>query len=49
MHNFLKAKLNIKTSEMSKDNIKKRTFVDFKLWKVARYAPSSSATIQKRL
>jgi hypothetical protein len=60
MHNFLKAKLNIETSEMSKDNIKELLLTrnadplavdDFialtENCEVARYAPSSSATIQK--
>jgi hypothetical protein len=56
----LKAKLNIETSEMSKDNIKELLLTrnadplavdDFialtENCEVARYAPSSSATIQK--
>jgi hypothetical protein len=60
MHNFLKAKLNIETSEMSKENIKELLLTrsadplavgDFialtENCEVARYAPSSSATIQK--
>lgn len=60
MHNFLKAKLHIETSEMSKENIKEllrsknatqETVTDFiKLTEnceLARYAPSSSATIQQ--
>ncbi|MEZ7498288.1 BatD family protein [Flavobacterium sp. Arc3] len=60
MHNFLKAKLHIETSEMSKDNIKELLLTrnanpvavdDFialtENCEVARYAPSSSATIQK--
>lgn len=60
MHNFLKAKLHIETSEMSKDNIKiilldknanPTTVDDFitltENCEVARYAPASSATIQK--
>lgn len=60
MHNFLKAKLHIETSEMSKDNIKAilldknanpETVNDFitltENCEVARYAPASSATIQK--
>jgi hypothetical protein len=57
MHNFWK-KLNIETSEMSKDNIKELLLTrnadpvdDFialtENCEVARYAPSSSATIQK--
>ena len=60
MHNFLKAKLHIETSEMSKDNIKVLLLTrnanpaavdDFialtENCEIARYAPSSSATIQK--
>ena len=60
MHNFLKAKLHIETSEMSKDNIKELLLTrkanpvavdDFialtENCEIARYAPSSSATIQK--
>ncbi|HTG67416.1 MAG TPA: BatD family protein [Flavobacterium sp.] len=60
MHNFLKAKLHIETSEMSKDNIKEillsknanpEAVNDFialtENCEIARYAPSSSATIQK--
>ncbi|NGY36543.1 protein BatD [Flavobacterium sp. XN-5] len=60
MHNFLKAKLHIETSEMSKDNIKEILLAknanpiavdDFialtENCEIARYAPSSSATIQK--
>lgn len=60
MHNFLKAKLHIETSEMSKDNIKEillsknanseavNEFIDLtENCEIARYAPSSSATIQK--
>jgi hypothetical protein len=60
MHNFLKAKLNIETSEMSKDNIQelllsrnaKPEIVDDFIaltenCEVARYAPSSSVTIQQ--
>lgn len=60
MHNFLKAKLRIETSEMSKDNIKELLLTrnanplavdDFialtENCEIARYAPSSSATIQK--
>ncbi|WP_413999645.1 BatD family protein [Flavobacterium sp. W1B] len=60
MHNFLKAKLHIETSEMSKDNIKEllvnrnakpETVNDFialtENCEVARYAPSSTATIQQ--
>jgi hypothetical protein len=60
MHNFLKAKLHIETSEMSKDNIKElllsrnanpEAVTDFialtENCEVARYAPSSSTTIQK--
>ena len=59
MHNFLKAKLNIETSEMSKANIKEillskeanvELVNDFialtENCEIARYAPSSSATIQ---
>jgi len=59
MHNFLKAKLHIETSEMSKDNIKElllsrkanpEAVNDFialtENCEIARYAPSSSATIQ---
>jgi hypothetical protein len=60
MHNFLKAKLHIETSEMSKDNIKElllnksadpEAVIDFialtENCEVARYAPSSSASIQQ--
>lgn len=60
MHNFLKAKLHIETSEMSKDNIKELLLTknanpvavdDFialtENCEIARYAPSSTATIQK--
>ncbi|UQD55473.1 BatD family protein [Flavobacterium sp. K5-23] len=60
MHNFLKAKLHIETSEMSKDNIKELLLnknsdpdavADFialtENCEVARYAPSSSASIQQ--
>lgn len=60
MHNFLKAKLHIETSEMSKDNIqelllsrnaKTEAVNDFialtENCEVARYAPSSSVTIQQ--
>lgn len=60
MHNFLKAKLHIETSEMSKDNIKEillsknanpEAVNDFialtENCEIARYAPASSATIQK--
>lgn len=60
MHNFLKAKLHIETSEMSKDNIQElllsrnanqETVNAFIILtencEVARYAPSSSATIQQ--
>ncbi|RBN49857.1 BatD family protein [Flavobacterium psychrolimnae] len=60
MHNFLKAKLHIETSEMSKDNIqelllsrnaKPDAVNDFialtENCEVARYAPSSSVTIQQ--
>lgn len=59
MHNFLKAKLHIETSEMSKDNIQElllsrkanpEVVNDFialtENCEFARYAPSSSATIQ---
>lgn len=59
MHNFLKAKLHIETSEMSKDNIQElllsrkanpQAVNDFialtENCEIARYAPSSSATIQ---
>jgi hypothetical protein len=59
MHNFLKAKLNIETSEMSKANIKEillskeanvELVNDFialtENCEIARYAPSSNATIQ---
>jgi hypothetical protein len=59
MHNFLKAKLHIETSEMSKDNISElllsrkaspEAVNDFialtENCEIARYAPSSSATIQ---
>lgn len=59
MHNFLKAKLHIETSEMSKDNIRElllsrkanpEAVNDFialtENCEIARYAPSSSATIQ---
>ncbi|WP_348799287.1 BatD family protein [Flavobacterium adhaerens] len=59
MHNFLKAKLHIETSEMSKDNIRElllsknanpQVVNDFialtENCEIARYAPSSSATIQ---
>lgn len=59
MHNFLKAKLHIETSEMSKDNIRElllsrkaspQAVTDFialtENCEIARYAPSSSATIQ---
>jgi hypothetical protein len=59
MHNFLKAKLHIETSEMSKDNIRElllsrkastQAVADFisltENCEIARYAPSSSATIQ---
>ena len=58
MHNFLKAKLHIETSEMSKDNIKEillsknanpasiNEFIALtENCEIARYAPSSSATI----
>ena len=60
MHNFLKAKLHIETSEMSKDNIQElllsrnanpKAVTDFialtENCEIARYAPSSSVTIQK--
>ncbi|TRX37970.1 protein BatD [Flavobacterium sp. ZT3R18] len=60
MHNFLKAKLHIETSEMSKDNIQELLLsrkanpeaVDSFIaltenCEIARYAPSSSATIQQ--
>jgi hypothetical protein len=60
MHNFLKAKLHIETSEMSKDNIQQlllsrnanpEAVNDFitltENCEVARYAPSSSVTIQQ--
>ncbi|MEO8253892.1 MAG: BatD family protein [Flavobacterium sp.] len=60
MHNFLKAKLHIETSEMSKDNIKEillsknanpaavNEFIALtENCEIARYAPASSATIQK--
>jgi len=60
MHNFLKAKLHIETSEMSKDNIQElllskkanpeivNDFISLtENCEVARYAPSSSATIQQ--
>lgn len=60
MHNFLKAKLNIETTEMSKVNIKEillskeanagavNDFIALtENCEIARYAPSSSATIQK--
>jgi hypothetical protein len=60
MHNFLKAKLHIETSEMSKDNIKElllnksadpEAVIDFialtENCEVARYAPSSNASIQQ--
>jgi hypothetical protein len=59
MHNFLKAKLHIETSEMSKDNIQElllsrkanpdvvNSFIALtENCEIARYAPSSSATIQ---
>lgn len=59
MHNFLKAKLHIETSEMSKDNIQElllsrkaspeavSSFIALtENCEIARYAPSSSATIQ---
>ena len=60
MHNFLKAKLSIETSEMSKDKITEilltrdadaQTVKDFitltESCELARYAPSTSVTIQK--
>ena len=60
MHNFLKAKLHIETSEMSKNNIQDlllsrdvspETVIDFitltENCEIARYAPSSSATIHQ--
>jgi hypothetical protein len=60
MHNFLKAKLHIETSEMSKDNIQElllskkanpeivNDFISLtENCEVARYAPSSSTTIQQ--
>jgi hypothetical protein len=60
MHNFLKAKLNIETSEMSKDNIQElllsrnanqgivnEFIVLTENCEIARYAPSSSVTIQQ--
>ena len=60
MHNFLKAKLNIETSEMSKNNIQElllsrnaseETVIEFialtENCEIARYAPSSSVTIQQ--
>ncbi|MBP6181786.1 BatD family protein [Flavobacterium sp.] len=60
MHNFLKAKLDIETSEMSKDNIQEfllsrnanpEAVNDFialtENCEVARYAPSSSVSIQQ--
>jgi len=60
MHNFLKAKLHIETSEMSKNNIQElllsknvnpETVIDFialtENCEIARYAPSSSATIHQ--
>ena len=60
MHNFLKAKLNIETSEMSKDNIQElllsrnatqETVNEFialtENCEIARYAPSSSVTVQQ--
>ena len=60
MHNFLKAKLHIETSEMTKDNIQElllsryanqETVNEFialtENCEVARYAPSSSVTIQQ--
>ena len=60
MHNFLKAKLHIETTEMSKDNIQElllsrnanqETVNEFialtENCEIARYAPSSSATIQQ--
>lgn len=60
LHNFLKAKLHIETSEMSKDNIRElllsrkanpEAVNDFIVLtencEIARYAPSSSASIQQ--
>ena len=60
LHNFLKAKLHIETSEMSKDNIQElllsrkanpEAVNDFialtENCEIARYAPSSSASIQQ--
>jgi hypothetical protein len=60
MHNFLKAKLHIETSEMSKSNIQEllisrnaspETVIEFinltENCELARFAPSSSATIQQ--
>jgi hypothetical protein len=60
MHNFLKAKLHIETSEMSKENIQQlllsrnanpEAVNDFIVLtencEIARYAPSSSVTIQQ--
>lgn len=60
MHNFLKAKLRIETSEMSKENIQElllsknanpAVVTDFitltENCEIARYAPSSSVTIQQ--
>lgn len=60
MHNFLKAKLKIETSEMSKLNIEslllsnnanKNSVLDFinltESCEIARYAPSTNATIQQ--
>jgi hypothetical protein len=60
MHNFLKAKLHIETSEMSKDKIREilvsrnvksesvQSFIDLtENCELARYAPSSSVTIQQ--
>ena len=60
MHNFLKAKLHIETSEMSKDKIEEillsknanpetvKSFIDLtENCEFARYAPSSSVTIQQ--
>ena len=60
MHNFLKAKLHIETSEMSKSNVQDlllsrdvtpETIIDFialtENCEIARYAPSSSASIQQ--
>ena len=44
MHNFLKAKLNIETSEMSKANIQMLLLTEN--CEIARYAPSTSETIQ---